>query len=251
MRIRSITIALITAGTLCAAWPAVAQYYGAYGYPGAYGGWGGAALEGSDYRQSAIIQARSQSMIAGRQAALQQSMAIQNGIRNTLSSQAQSRDNSILSQQQATQDWFFQQQQKQTAQRQAAEYAVAAANAGAAAKPATKGAAADNPADSFAPQGGPSPVANDVIKWPPVLQESCFASERAVIEAPYRRTPPKLSMPDSDDYRRMATAVEDMKAVLEWRLTESLDTAAYDESKAFLQKLEQEIASRLGSGGSR
>ena len=82
----------------------------------------------------------------------------------------------------------------------------------------------------------------DIIKWPTVLQEQCFASERAKIEAPYRRTPPKLSVPTPADYRKMAGTVEDMKAVLEWRLKEGVDTADYNAAKTFLDQLGQEVA---------
>ncbi len=82
----------------------------------------------------------------------------------------------------------------------------------------------------------------DIIKWPTVLQEQCFASERAKIEAPYRRSPPKLSIPTAADYRQMAGTVEDMKAVLEWRLKEGVDTADYNAAKAFLAALGEEVA---------
>ena len=102
----------------------------------------------------------------------------------------------------------------------------------------------------FAPAGGPPPVAMDIIKWPTVLQEACFASERAQIEAPYRRSPPKLSVPTPADYRKMAGTVEDMKAVLEWRLKEGIETADYNAAKTFLSKLGQELADRIQAAGS-
>ena len=72
-----------------------------------------AALLGADYRQATAMQLKAQSMQAGQQAAMAQNYVVQSGIRNTLSSQAQSRDTAILNQQQANQDWWFQQQSQQ------------------------------------------------------------------------------------------------------------------------------------------
>lgn len=42
----------------------------------------------------------------------------------------------------------------------------------------------------------------------------------------------------------MAGVVEDMKAVLEWRLRDGLSTAGYNEAKAFLNQLGQEVTKR-------
>ncbi len=135
---RSIVLALLlVGGVLCLAEPVSAQFYPGYGY-GAFGGFdGGAALAGSDYRQGAIIDAKSQSRLAGQQAAQQQNLVVQSGIRNTLTNQANSREAAIASQQAQTQDWWFQHQQQQFAQQQmaprqmaagqSAEYSMAAA----------------------------------------------------------------------------------------------------------------------------
>ena len=165
---------------------------------------------------------------------MSQNYVVQSGIRNTLSNQAQSQTNAILGQQQANQDWWFQQQAQQMAQRRTREYA-----SGAPAVPA-----------GFAPSGGPPPVAMDIIKWPTVLQEPCFAAERAQIEAPYRRTPPKLSVPTAADYRTMVGTVEDMKAVLEWLLKEGVETADYNAAKTFLNQLGEEVVARAQAAGS-
>jgi hypothetical protein len=89
----------------------------------------------------------------------------------------------------------------------------------------------------------------DIIKWPSLLQEQCFASERAQIEAPYRRTPPKLSLPTPADYRQMVGAVENMKAVLEWRLTQGVPTADYNTAKAFLDQLGNEVTTQAQAAG--
>ena len=87
-------------------------------------------------------------------------------------------------------------------------------------------------------------AATDIIKWPPVLQESEFAYERAQIEAPYRRHPPGLSAPTSSDYRNMTKTAEQMKAILEWRLGQEggLATDEYEQAKSFLSKLGEEAS---------
>ena len=230
---RMLLTALVAGNLLGLAGRAWAQFYPGYGY--GYGGWGGSALIGADYRQATAMQLKAQSMQAGQQAAMEQNYVVQSGIRNTLSSQAQNQANAIQSQRQAEQDWWFQHQSQEMAQRRAREMQY-----GAPAVPV-----------GFAPSNAPPPAAMDIIKWPTLLQEVCFASERARIEAPYRRTPPKLSVPAPADYRKMAAAVEDMKAVLQWRLKEGADTGDYNAAKSFLDQLGQELAIRAEAPASQ
>jgi hypothetical protein len=169
-----------------------------------------------------------------------QNLVVQSGIRNTLTSQAQDRTDAIMNQRQANQNWWSQVQNQQMEQRQAREYSSPAAIAA--------GLGADPAAAGFAPASSPPAVATDIIKWPPVLQGREFASYRTQIEAPYRRSPPGLSTPTPDDYREMAKAVDDMKAVLEWRLgQDGLATQDYQQAKAFLNTLGQELRGRLSS----
>jgi hypothetical protein len=233
MNRRILVAALVAGGLLGPAGPVFAQFFPGDGY----GGWGGtngsAALLGADYRQATAMQLKAQSRQAGQAAAMAQNYVVQSGIRNTLSAQAQSQNNAILAQQQANQDWWFQQQSQQMAQRRAMDQQRGVAN----------------PA-GFAPSGGPPPASMDIIQWPTALQDPSFASERAKIEAPYRRSPPKLSVPTSADYRNMARTVEDMKAVLEWRLREGVNTADYNTATTFLKTLGQEVSERAQSAGS-
>jgi hypothetical protein len=179
--------------------------------------------------------------LMGQNAAMQQSAMVQSGIRNTLSSQANERTENILSQRQANSDWWFQVQQQQMSGRQASPgSSPALVGCGFGAEPVASGFAV----------GGPAPeVATDIIKWPPALQEKEFASRRALIEAPYRRSPPALSTPTAKDYRDMAKNVEEMKAILEWRLTvkSGLETSAYEQAEAFLDKLGQETSERAST----
>ena len=139
------------------------------------GGYGGGILPGLDAQQATGMQVKGQGTLAGQQAAAAQDYMLQSGIRKTLSSAAQRRADAILGQQQATQDWLLQQQAQQREQRRTAA--------------AEKGTRGDTP------PSGPPPAAMDIIKWPALLQERGFASERAKIEAPYRRSPSKPSAP--------------------------------------------------------
>ncbi len=182
------------------------------------------------------MQLKAQARQANQQAAIGQNMVVQSGIRNTLSNQAGNRTQAIVDRQQATKDWWFQQQQQQMALRPppSADYATSAPVVG---------------WSGMAPRNRPPPAAMDVIQWPALLQEPCFASERMKIEAPYRRSPPapgsKFSEPTVADFREMASAVEDMKAVLQWRLGEGVDTNQYNQAKDFLDKMSSQIARQM------
>ena len=97
----------LSAGTAWAQWYPYSPY-GTYGY--GWGGWGG---------DSAMIN----NVAAGRRQdqnlAAAQNAAVQMGIRNTLSSQADARNQALRSQHQSSRDWWFQMQQQQNAERQA------------------------------------------------------------------------------------------------------------------------------------
>jgi hypothetical protein len=228
MKPQLLIVVLVVGGMACLAEPGRAQFYPGGGYYGY--GWGGtpgsAALLGSDYQQAAAMQAKAQSRLAGQQAAMQQNYVVQSGIRSTLSNEAQSRTDAILSKREATQDWWFQQKMQQAGKRAGSSYGPSAGGG------------------HFGPAGPPPQAASDVIRWPTVLQERCFASERAAVEAPYRRTPPQLSNPTHADYVQMVRTVEDMKAVLEWRLKEGIPTEDYNAAREFLEKLGREVARR-------
>lgn len=88
-------------------------------------------------------------------------------------------------------------------------------------------------------------VATDIIKWPKLLQEPAFASQRGQIETPYRRSPPNLNTPTASDYRSMVKTVEEMKAIVEWFPTKGVDTHDYEQAKDFLNKLGLEARKRF------
>jgi hypothetical protein len=87
-------------------------------------------------------------------------------------------------------------------------------------------------------------AAIDVIRWPTLLQEPAFASRRAQIEAPYRRSPPELSVPTAADYRDMAKTTQEMEAILEWFTTKGVNTRDYQQAKSFLTTLRGEASKR-------
>jgi hypothetical protein len=215
------------------------------GYSGGYGGYGGygddagvMALQSSAMNQASARSAAQSNRLMGQSAAMQQRAMVQSGARNTLSTQANARTQGIVSQQQSNRDWWFQVQQQQSAGRGAYEHgSPALVSAGFSAEPVTGG---------FAVAGPVPEVAMDIIKWPSTLHEEMFASRRALIEAPYRRSPPALSAPTANDYRDMVKNVDEMKAMLEWRLSvmSGLNTNDYEQAKAFLDKLGKEASER-------
>jgi hypothetical protein len=231
---------LVTSSTMVSA-----QRFSRPGGRGGYGGYGGygddagvMALQSSAINQASARNVAQSNRLMGQSATMQQRAMVQSGIRNTLTSQADTRTQNILSQQQSNRDWWFQVQQQQTAGRQTYGYGSSALVAA--------GSGAEPVAGGF-DVAGPSPVvAMDIIKWPSALQEEMFASRRALIEEPYRRSPPALSAPTANDYRDMVKNVDEMKAMLEWRLSvkSGLETNDYEQAKAFLDKLGQEASER-------
>jgi hypothetical protein len=223
----------------------LAQRVSRSGGRGGYGGYGGyddagvMALQSSAMSQASLRSAVESSRLAGQNAAMQQRAMVQSGARNMLSTQADARTEAIHSQRQSNRDSWFQVQQQQMAGRQAYEHgSPALVSAGFGAGPVTGG---------FAVAGPLPEVAMDIIKWPSTLQEQMFASRRALIEAPYRRSPPALSAPTANDSREMVKTVDEMEAMLEWRLSvkSGLDANEYEQAKAFLEKLGQEAKARL------
>ena len=216
---------LVAICVLAAGSSASAQFWPGNPY-GGNGAWGGYPY--GQFQTNQAIAAENRQL--GQVAAMGQNLVVQNGIRSTLSNQADNRTNAILGQRQANRDWWFQYQSQQSAQRRAQPSAETTA---AAFEPAGPAAAA--------------PVAaTDIIAWPILLQRPSFAPERARIEAPYRRTPPRLSTPTADDYREMVKTVESMRGILEWLTREGVETQQYDEAKAFLAKLGEEARERAG-----
>jgi hypothetical protein len=223
----------------------LAQRLGRPGGRGGYGGYGGyddagvMALQSSAMSQASLRSAVESDRLAGQNAAMQQRAMVQSGARNMLSTQADARTEAVLSQRQSYRDSWFQVQQQQMAGRQAYEPGSPAL--------VSAGFGAGAVAGGFAVAAPLPEVAMDIIKWPSVLQEPMFASRRALIEAPYRRSPPASSAPTANDYREMVKNVDDMKAMLEWRLSvkSGLDSNEYQQAKAFLEKLGQEAKARL------
>jgi hypothetical protein len=156
-----------------------------------------------------------------------QNLLVQSGIRNTLTTQAQTRTAAIANQQQSTRDWWYQNQQQQSAARRTNPLALG------------QGMGVE-------PAEAPAEAAMNIIPWPALLQDRAFASRRALVEAPYRRSPPTLSTPTAKDYRDMITTVQDMKDVLEGLTREGVDMQEYNQAKAFLDKLQQEARESAG-----
>lgn len=191
-----------------------------------------------------------------QQAAAPQMSATQSGIQNAMSADAQRRTEAIYSQQQSNRDWWFQTQQQQIAQRQAAATQMEAAQL------VADSAQRQSQGTQYQPQGMqyetspaapgfesetkfvPPPVAMDVIPWSPVLRFPRFAEQRARIEAPYRRSSKGLSTPTAKDYQDMIDATEKMKTILKG-LVDIISAQDYFNTEAFLNQLASEARTRL------
>ncbi len=244
MKNRFLLIGLFTTCVLAVARPVSAQFWrGGSGYYDDGGLAGAVALASSNRATSNQMQMAAQNQQSAQQAARQQSMAVQSGIRNTMTTQAQNRTNAIEDQRQSDRDWWFQTKQQQAGR---------PANVTSSSVPMAGGfGMRQSMGGGFTYEDFHPPVALDIIKWPTVLQEKIFTSERAQIETPYRRSPPDLSTPTATDYRNMVKTVEDMNSILEWRLGEhgGLPKVDYEQAKAFLNTLAKEAQERAGRGG--
>ncbi len=207
-------------------------YYGGYYDSGALAAGVGLGSASSSERNAA------QSYQSWRQQASSSQMSgMESGIRNSVNSGDRRYSQDLYNQQQANRDWWFQVQQQQVAQRQAAASRYAVPPAGFAAAPAGF-EAASVPA---------APKANsDIIKWLPLLQAPQFAAQRAQIEAPYRRSSKGLSIPTAEDYRNMLKAVGQMRVTLKG-MTNDITAQQYLDADAFLNELAREINDRLGT----
>lgn len=179
-----------------------------------YGGFGDGAQVNLNYNMGFVGAANRPSP---------QPMVQQNTIQNTMLAQAQAQSSALLAQRQANRDWWFQTQAQQMTRQPAAGFGGAAAGLG------LEGV-------------DPSPPA--VIKWPYLLQQPRFASRRALIEAPYLRSPPGLSAPTPEDYTAMVKTIEEMKALLERVKEEGASTYLYNEADSFLDKIDREARDR-------
>lgn len=185
----------------------------------------GFALNSADNAQRNVTQSYQE---WSQRAASSQMSRMESGIRNTMNAGDQQYTQNLDNQQQSRRDWWFQVEQQQAAQRQAEAARYAAIPAG------FEAGAAPN-----APK-----AKTDVIKWPPLLQAPPFASERAEIEAPYRRNATGLSVPTAADYQNMIKTVEQMKATLK-AMTARITAEEYFNAQGFLDELAHEARERL------
>jgi hypothetical protein len=208
--------------------------YGGYG--GYYGGYGEDAGVWGAYT-SALSNATTRYIaesdkLAGQNAALQQRAMMQSGIRNTLTTQAETRTQDLYNQRQSNRDWWFQVQQQQVAQRQAT-----------AARP-SMGVASVAGFESAMPAASQPEAAANIIKWPPVLCEARFAEQRARVEAPYRRNPEKQANPTVEDYKNMIDAAGRMKTIL-GEMTAEISAQEYFNTEKYLDQLAAEARGRI------
>jgi hypothetical protein len=244
MRKGSLLLVVAALAVLGAVRPASGQLWRGHGYSG-YEDWGGiagaAALAGTDYRAANAARVSAQNRQMGQMVDMQRDLARQSSIRGALAAQSQNQINASLAQQQADRDMWFQNPQQPMPQPCGRSMGIPmTVGGGMGPAPAAAG---------FSPIEPEPEAALDVIKWPPALQDRVFASRRAEIETPYRRSPPELSAPTTADYENMVKTIDAMRAILQWQLTQGsgLVTKDYEQAKAFLEQLRKEASQRAGS----
>jgi hypothetical protein len=211
---------------------AMGQIFSPYGYSG----WGAYPYVGGSYNTTRNIAAQQQ--LQGQQIVAERSLALQTNIRNTMENQAQARNQAIMTQKQSDRDWWFQVQQQQVAARQGRPQSAPMISA---------------PVATFEPSAGSTystdrpvslPETDSIIRWPKTLCDARFAEDRAVIEAPYRRTENPPTNPTAAEYRNMLKATEQMKADL-LQMTGKITAKQYLDSHQFLTQLAGELQGRL------
>jgi hypothetical protein len=231
MKNSCLLVGLVAIAWLASAGPLRAQFWPGNSNYG-YGAWGGFPYGPNDNNAEIAAQNRR----TGQLATMGQNAMMQSGIRNTMANQAATRDSAILAQQQSNQDWWFQQQSAQMAQRRAQAY-----------QPPPTAVAAVTNFEPSAPAVSRPKARTDIIQWPPLLQDAQFAQQRALIEAPYRRSPPGLSRPTAADYRDMIPVIDQMKGVLQ-RMAADVIAQDYLQAEAFLKLIGREARERSEQG---
>ena len=81
------------------------------------------------------------------------------------------------------------------------------------------------------------------MQWPTALQDPRFAALRGEIEAPYRRTPGKMSYPTREEYLAMLQPVGQMRSLL-GQMTGDLTAREYLDAEKFLNLVSQQAQER-------
>jgi hypothetical protein len=91
------------------------------------------------------------------------------------------------------------------------------------------------------------PVAATIVPWPTVLRDRQFATERARIEEPYRRSLSGQGAPTAADYQEMIDAAAQMKAIL-WQTVPNISEPDSTNAEKFLDQLALEARGQLRVG---
>jgi hypothetical protein len=206
--------------------PAMAQW-GAYGSGG--GGWGAYA-----YGVSSQASNVSRELAAGAHRktfnrAQQQSAAMQQGIRNTLSSSAQSRAAGMQNYTQDYTNWTLQHRDRQRAESRL---------------PTRSFASSPAMARPYSSASSAARVSTDIIKWPVPLMDPRFDKLRAEVEEPFRKQASAGSLPTIEDYQKMIEAADQMKQLLTG-MAFQVSAAQYKELERFLDSLAGEARGRV------
>ncbi len=223
--IRCVAILGATA-ILAVANTSVAQFL-PHGYHG--GGWGAYPYGSSSYNTSRNIASREYA--ASQQRASQQQARIGTDIRNTMNRDAQARIQSSTAQRQSAKDWWFQQEQRKTAERQQAGRGApvglpAAMPVGGALPPSTPrvGGSID-PIDT-----------SSGIRWPTLLRDPQFRQRRERLDKLFGERTAANSGPNSQHTLQILATVDQLKRLLR-EMAPQLNASEYLAVDEFLDGL--------------
>jgi hypothetical protein len=213
---------------------ASAQFVPRRGFRGGYYDYDACIYPDINQTNAAYQQAYTQEREYQAQSSMARTAAWQN-INQSVAQQANLQTQSMLAQRQATQDWWFQTQAQQVANRQArASYQPTSL-------PKSDSAESYDPALQAPPQ---KPAAKEIMLWPTLLKSSPFDTLRAEVESPFRRAYVDNKPLTADDYRGILRSLDAMKAKLK-EMSSQVVESEYAAVENYLNELSADAQKRL------
>ena len=224
--------------------------FGPYG--GYSGGWGAYPYAVSSRNANVTRQIAAQRHAASFSQAQRQTAAMQRGLHNATMSAARSETASMARHKQSYKDWWFQTQQRQSAQRRMQPRHQPPPAAPMYRPPAAAPRRTVSPPAPSAPRAtAPRQKSTNIIKWPPWLMDPRFAQRRDRVEELLQRQASGGGKLTAKDYREIVDAVAKMKTTLKGMAYE-ITAGTYLEVEKFLDSLAAEAQQRIkGKAGTQ
>jgi hypothetical protein len=199
------------------------------GYAGGYDGYDSGIYPDINQTNAAYMQAHSQESQYQSQVAQSRTSAWQN-INQQAAQQANLQTQSMMSQRQSSQDWWYQQQSRQLAE----------------SKTRSSYQPMNLPPTDYAEPISPAqkPATPEIMIWPTLLKGSMFDESRAKVEAPFRRAYADKKPLTADDYRGILQAIDAMKVQLKGLASQVVESE-YAAVEGYLDELATDAQKRL------